>query len=359
MSLFRWKLWGFPGRSPAAAQSDLLTAGELRRVMERERMRADRSGVPFAVLVFRFQRSQVSADFEAKLAAALKSRLRATDVAGYHEDGNIAAILSATQELGAYVLGDHVADALRSEQGALQYEVFLYPYRERQEPPAYPPAKTVPGAVSAMPQSVEHLFVQPLPFWKRSLDIVGAAAGLALAAPVLLAAAIAIKLTTRGPVLFAQKRTGLGGRVFTIYKLRTMCVEAESLKASLRSRSEQDGPAFKMKHDPRVTRVGRYLRKACIDELPQLWNVLRGDMSLVGPRPLPCDEANHCAGWQQRRLHVTPGLTCTWQILGGMRVPFPDWVRMDLRYARQRRLGADLMLIARTVIAAITHRASH
>lgn len=355
-----WLDWARRGKRPTSV-AGLLTAEELRQAMERERMRADRSGVPFAVLVLDIHRPSRTQD--AKLAAAaaqaLVSRLRATDLAGYCEDGRLAAILPATSELGAHVLAQRVTEAVGLDDSELPYEVFLYPHRASGQTPGASRDVTDQEPVAAGPRSVEAWFVQPLPFWKRCLDVLGASVGLILAAPVLLLAALAIKLTSPGPALFTQKRRGLGGRDFTIYKLRTMRVDAESLKAALRAQSEQDGPAFKMKRDPRVTPVGRYLRKACIDELPQLWNVLIGDMSLVGPRPLPCDEADNCAGWQQRRLHVTPGLTCTWQILGGLRVPFPDWMRMDLRYARKRRLWVDLKLILQTIVAAVTHRASH
>ena len=144
-----------------------------------------------------------------------------------------------------------------------------------------------------------------------------------------------------------------------IYKFRTMTVGAEEQKHSLRAKSEQDGPAFKIKADPRVTRVGRYLRRSGIDELPQFLNVLKGNMSLVGPRPLPCEEADECKNWQRRRLTVTPGLTCIWQVSGGMRIPFVEWMRMDIRYIRSRRLLHDRKLLWATLIAVTLHRASH
>ena len=156
--------------------------------------------------------------------------------------------------------------------------------------------------------------------------------------------------------MFTQPRDTIGGRRFNIYKFRTMVVDAEEQKAALRKHSEQDGPAFKMKHDPRITPIGKFLRKSSIDELPQLFNVLLGDMSLVGPRPLPCDESAGCQPWQRRRLEVMPGLTCIWQVYGRSRVSFAEWIRMDLRYARSRSLIKDLLLIVRTVPAVVFRR---
>jgi lipopolysaccharide/colanic/teichoic acid biosynthesis glycosyltransferase len=135
-----------------------------------------------------------------------------------------------------------------------------------------------------------------------------------------------------------------------------MIVDAEAKKKELKQRNEQDGPAFKIKDDPRVTRVGKLLRKSSIDELPQLWNVLRGDMTLVGPRPLPVSESEACEGWQRRRLDVTPGLTCIWQVKGRSRVSFAEWVRMDVAYIRRRTLFNDLRIIAQTIPAVLLRR---
>lgn len=204
--------------------------------------------------------------------------------------------------------------------------------------------------------SLDTLLHRPLPWWKRVLDIAGASVGLVLSAPILGVAAAAIKLTSPGPVMFTQQRAGLGGRPFTIYKLRTMCVDAEAKKKELARLNEQDGPAFKIKHDPRVTRVGAFLRKSSIDELPQLWNVLKGDMTLVGPRPLPINESEACQGWQRRRLDVTPGLTCIWQVKGRSQVSFADWVRMDMSYIRRRTLFNDLRILLQTVPAVLMRK---
>jgi lipopolysaccharide/colanic/teichoic acid biosynthesis glycosyltransferase len=178
-------------------------------------------------------------------------------------------------------------------------------------------------------------------------------------APILALAMLAIRLSSPGSALFTQRRAGLGGRAFTIYKLRTMYEDSEQRQAALRAASEQDGPAFKIKNDPRITFVGRFLRKSCLDELPQLWNVIRGEMSIVGPRPLPIGESNACQNWEKRRLDVTPGLTCIWQVRGSLRVSFTEWMRMDIRYIRGRSILRDLQLMFQTAIAVVCHRASH
>jgi lipopolysaccharide/colanic/teichoic acid biosynthesis glycosyltransferase len=188
------------------------------------------------------------------------------------------------------------------------------------------------------------------------MDIIGASFGLLIFSPILIAIAIAIKLTSSGPVMFMQRRAGLGGRPFRICKFRTMGVDAEAKKQALRSISEQDGPAFKLTNDPRVTKIGKLLRKTSLDELPQFWNVLMGDMSLVGPRPLPIDEQNGVEQWQRARLEVTPGLTCIWQIKGRSQVSFADWVRMDMNYLRRRTLLGDLKILIATVPAVLLRK---
>jgi lipopolysaccharide/colanic/teichoic acid biosynthesis glycosyltransferase len=195
------------------------------------------------------------------------------------------------------------------------------------------------------------MFVTPMPWWKRAIDLLVASLMLLVLSPLLLVIAALIKLTSHGPIVFTQRRAGLGGRPFTIYKFRTMRSDAETLKTTLKEMNEQDGPAFKIRRDPRVTRIGKILRETSLDELPQLWNVIKGDMSLVGPRPLPVDEQHECDLWQQRRLDVTPGLTCIWQVEGRSRVTFDEWVRMDLKYIRRRRLTHDLAILLKTIPA--------
>ena len=207
--------------------------------------------------------------------------------------------------------------------------------------------------------SVEELLVQPLPWWKRTMDVAVAGSALVILSPVLFVLAVLVRLSSPGPILFQQQRAGLGGKPFPFYKFRSMYVDAEERKKELMAANEADGPVFKMKNDPRVTPIGRVLRRYSLDELPQLWNVLVGDMTLVGPRPPTLDEVPEYERWQRKRLHLTGGLTCTWQVSGRSDVPFEEWMRMDARYARQRSLKTDVSLLARTAKALFTGRGAY
>jgi exopolysaccharide biosynthesis polyprenyl glycosylphosphotransferase len=189
---------------------------------------------------------------------------------------------------------------------------------------------------------------------KRILDITVAAAALLFFSPVLLIAAIAIKLTSPGPVFFLQERIGLNKRRFKIFKFRTMVPNAENMMLALEKHNEATGPVFKIRNDPRVTRIGRFLRKSSIDELPQLINVLRSDMSLVGPRPLPLrDYEGFNEDWQRRRFSVKPGITCLWQVNGRSEISFNQWMLLDLQYMDEWSLWLDLKILAKTVPAVL------
>jgi len=184
---------------------------------------------------------------------------------------------------------------------------------------------------------------------KRLIDVTASFTLLVATAPLLAIAAVLIKLDSPGPVFFRQPRCGLYGRVFTMLKLRTMYVDAEARRTDLEHLNEQDGPVFKIANDPRVTRVGRFLRRYSVDELPQLWNVLVGNMSLVGPRPPIPGEVDQYRLSQRRRLSMRPGLTCLWQVGGRNQVGFEEWVRLDLEYIDRWSLAEDLRILARTV----------
>lgn len=218
---------------------------------------------------------------------------------------------------------------------------------------AYRLARARPSSESATADGYTHfLSVQRKPVqlaMKRLFDILASGAALVLLSPLLLGTALAVKLTSPGDVLFRQERVGLSGRRFHMLKFRSMVANAEALKETLLAVNEQAGPVFKMRRDPRVTAVGRFTRRYSIDELPQLLNVLRGEMSIVGPRPpLPSEVARYEA-WQRRRLSVRPGLTCVWQVSGRNDISFGDWMLLDLRYIDHWNLAHDFDLIWRTV----------
>lgn len=189
---------------------------------------------------------------------------------------------------------------------------------------------------------------------KRAIDLALACTLLILVSPLLIITAIAIKLSSPGPVVFAQDRVGYNKRLFRLYKFRTMVNGAEKLQKGLETLNEMDGPVFKIQNDPRTTKLGRWLRKTSIDELPQIFNVLIGDMSLVGPRPLPVrDYTGFNEDWQRRRFSVLPGITCIWQINGRNETSFEDWMKQDMEYIDSWKLSSDLMILLKTIPAVI------
>jgi len=190
---------------------------------------------------------------------------------------------------------------------------------------------------------------------KRIIDIVFSVILLFLLAPVLLIAALLVKFSSGGPILFRQERMGVNKRRFMILKFRTMVPNAEKMLAELEEQNEASGPVFKIMKDPRITPIGKVLRRTSIDELPQLFNVLKGDMSLVGPRPLAVrDFEGFSEDWQRRRFSVPPGITCLWQVSGRSSISFEQWMKMDLQYLDEWSLWLDMRILARTISAVLT-----
>ncbi|MEM1012754.1 MAG: sugar transferase [Planctomycetota bacterium] len=353
---------------------DIPSRHEVRRRIHRDRLLADRAGRRFVIVLF----ATPGHAGAVTLAQAIKSRKRETDEFGpapREVCGKIStaarhcyvAILPETTREGGMAFAKAVLARLPEHQRP-QWSVTaypdasadLYPSEELRDAPAGDTVDVTDGSESGTNATAS--FHTGLPVWKRSLDVAVAGTALFVLSPLLLLVGLLVKLDSKGPALFWQKRTGLGGRVFWIAKVRTMVVDAERVmkEMNLRDGSEQDGPAFKLRHDPRVTRLGRLLRQTSIDELPQLWNILRGDMTLVGPRPLPVSESDACLPWQRRRLDVTPGLTCIWQVHGRSRVLFDDWMRMDIKYVSESRgligLLRDASLLVKTVPAVFLKR---
>lgn len=191
-------------------------------------------------------------------------------------------------------------------------------------------------------------------FIKRLLDIIISTIALIFFSPLMLVVSLLIRMTSKGTVFFKQTRCGLNGRKFILYKFRSMVADAEALKDNLSDHNEMDGPVFKIKHDPRITPIGYFMRKTSIDELPQFFNVLKGDMSIVGPRPPLVSEVEHYEIWQRRRLSLKPGITCIWQVSGRNRIGFEEWMKMDLDYIDQWSLTLDFKLMFRTFWVVLT-----
>jgi lipopolysaccharide/colanic/teichoic acid biosynthesis glycosyltransferase len=332
----------------------LYPSATLQELLLRERARVDRCGGSLSLITFTPGDGWANRALLHRLADTLRGRLRLTDFAGWLDQRRLAVVLPITDARGAWRVADDLLQSLSPERPLPVCRVYSYPS-------AWWTGDEDQHAVSeAGPRlevhAAEALLVQPLPVWKRALDTLGASVGLVLLSPVMLAVALAVRWSSAGPALFRQQRSGRGGRPFTMYKFRSMVVDAEVRKQTLMDLNEQDGPAFKITRDPRVTRLGHFLRNTSLDELPQLWNVLKGEMSLVGPRPLPVSESEACSTWQKRRLDVTPGITCIWQCQGGQRVTFDEWMRMDIRYVKRRSFCFDVGLLIKTVLAVISRK---
>ncbi len=354
----------------------LLSQRQLQRVLTKERMRADREETYFGLIILRVLDLRESRMCTVKLAKILHRRLRETDEKGHLNHGRIGVVLPTTDDDGTQQV---LSDLLRLAAKAglkISGEAFVYPelrtkrrhssriehddtvdmLSDRTVDEASPMSCESTSASAALPMTY---FSIGYPAWKRALDILGASVGLLITSPIIIAAVILIRLTSPGKAFFAQERVGYLGRTFRIYKLRTMVANAEELKCTLLERNERDGPAFKMRNDPRITRIGYLLRSTGLDELPQLYNVLIGDMSIVGPRPLPVAEAEQCEGWQKARMNTKPGLTCYWQVAKSRKMSFAEWMRLDMRYARARNLWLDIKLIINTVAAVVLGRVGH
>jgi lipopolysaccharide/colanic/teichoic acid biosynthesis glycosyltransferase len=344
----------------------------LSAVIRRERARADRQKSQFSLVMFR----QVPARGRwatLRLCRMVLNQVRTADEVGQFDRHTVCAILPDTGPEGAWKLIERVNEIARARQQTVEPVVYTYPTswldqpgdgdddghtgfgeqgRQGRAPTQVKGDET--NRNDALP--LRRLLLRRPSFMKRALDVSVAGAVLLLASPLMAAFAVLIKTTSDGPAVFKQWRSGIGGRPFEIYKFRTMCANADAMKAQLRAQSEQDGPAFKMTRDPRITAIGHFLRKTSLDELPQLVNVLKGDMSLVGPRPLPLDEQAQCDQWHKGRLDVMPGLTCIWQVHGRSRVSFEEWMRMDLKYIRRYEVLQDLKLMFQTIPAVLLRR---
>ncbi len=300
-----------------------------------------------------------------------------------HPEYGLELVGFVDDEPGSDILGDtseltHLVDTLNIDWVVLAaseapHEKTLELVREVRRPDVH--LSIVPNfyelfASNAAIEDIEGVPVVSLPSMqfsrtvralKRTFDIVASGAGLLAISPILVAAAIAIKLDSKGPVFFRQARHGRAGREFRIVKFRTMVQDAEARRFELAELNEMEGggPLFKIQDDPRITRVGAFLRKTSIDELPQLWNVLRGEMSLVGPRPFVVHESEQITGWASRRLETTPGITGLWQVLGRNDIPFEEMVKLDYVYVTNWSLWWDIKILVQTLPVVLNRRGAY
>ncbi len=375
-------------------EHEILSEKEFCKILDRERDRVDRQNGTFSIVSFNVNEKNY---FSHELITTLFKRLRTVDDIGWCCNSYIGVLLHNTDSKGAKCYAKGINDALDNASNDIEYSVYTYPDYSRIDNVDKLPikrfgsngtqgdsknglqgktifskhieeenngfikfvSKDMPGLHSCSLMKNENLFTKKSPPWKRGVDIVGSILLIILFLPVMLVTAIAIKLTSKGPVIFRQKRAGIGGAPFTFYKFRSMVTDAEEKKKELLSHNIRTGPVFKMRNDPRVTLVGKIIRKWSIDEILQFINVLKGDMSLVGPRPPTMDEIPEYFNWHNKRLDIKPGITCIWQVYARHNKCFENWVRLDIKYARSLSFILDLKILILTLPAVISRRGAH
>lgn len=356
----------------------LYPANLFQQRLKEEFLRTNRNGRPFTLVKIYVHQFDIFSDWN-KTAMAIRSwkisvltllaELKFIDVIGFLPDGGLGLILLNTnidglsriqKEILRNLHEAQMIDVLRFHPSRHIFEAFVHTGKPEAE------AANEEELIATFNRTSQPFFKlsrlhyadDVLPktagrayhiFMKRFIDVACVSLALIVLSPVLLFCALAVKLSDpKGPIIFKQTRVGKNGKLFTMYKFRSMYVDAEERKKELMKFNETSGPTFKMKNDPRIYPLGRVLRKFSLDELPQLINILKGDMSIVGPRPPLPSETITYAPWHNMRLSVTPGLTCIWQVSGRSNISFEDWMRLDNQYVREPSLRQDISLIAKT-----------
>lgn len=352
----------------------LQTPTEFYRTFEAERVRTERTGSVFAVVTVHLA-PEDRGDLQ-KCVETTQGLVRIYDTVGSLGSASVAVLLPETDPDGARSFADRLFTGLGNAGVRADLDVYSYPidWEDEEEPPS----EARPGTHAPLPRTGSHglfalceghntngdlepFLTQKLSLGRRAVDVVVSGTALAVGAVTILPiVSLAILIDSpKGGIFYKQPRVGIGGRPFSFWKFRSMHPGSDQAREELEAENEQTGPIFKMRRDPRITRVGRFLRKTSLDEAPQFWNVFRGDMTLVGPRPpIPAEVAEY-EPWQRRRLDVVPGLTCLWQVGGRSDIGFVDWMRMDLRYIRRRTLKLDLWILWRTPLAILLGRGAY
>jgi lipopolysaccharide/colanic/teichoic acid biosynthesis glycosyltransferase len=354
--------------------SRILSEKTFHRILERERSRTDRYGDMFSLLIFDTGKFNGKQAKEFAISDIICQRVRPTDEVGWFKKARLGVILPSTPYKGALKLANDICQQIRTKERATAvFQIFSYPadrlgkIDKNMELRFIETNECVIKGFSEVQKDIGNdadifdcnrlaegskpLFEQQMPWWKRGIDILGSLVGLVLMAPLFLAIAIFIKIVSPGPVFFTQKRIGYLGRPFTMFKFRTMRVNADTIlhENHVTELIQSGQPLKKMDDkDPRIFPLGKFLRISGIDELPQLINVLRGEMSLVGPRPeLPCS-LQYCEPWHSRRFDTKPGLSGLWQISGKTTTTFNEMMRLDISYVNKRSFWLDMLIILKT-----------
>lgn len=347
-----------------------------RKVIDRERDRANRTGEFFSLVVFVLPDHSERQKTLTILNDILASRVRSIDAIGWFDHQHVGILLPETDSAGAQTFASKIDLGILPAQVFLDYEIFTYPSDNLTDPQKTAlylftgKSEHEPGGTAACGGrihnkikthgSVDYVFNLSRRLLKRGFDLAGASVFLLLFSPLFMVVAVVIKIVSPGPVFYKQQRIGYGGQPFTFLKFRTMRPDSDSrehqkhLASLIKGASGKnicDAPMAKLDHDPQIIPFGRILRKTCMDELPQLFNVLRGDMSLVGPRPPIPYEVKEYDSWHRGRFNALPGMTGLWQVSGKNKLSFREMVRLDIRYTRERSLWMDIKILFRTPLA--------
>ncbi len=328
---------------------------EFSTLIKRERFRADRNNQKFSLITFDVSGQNKNLSHIELLTDILTSRLRICDEMGWFDERRIAVLLPETAIKGARKLAHCISEKITLAGILLHCTVYMYPSMkwidgESLSAPSYP-VDTVHEKLA-----VGHR----IPVWKRTMDIIGSSIGLLIMSPLLIAFTIMIKIVSPGPVFFRQERVGRSDNIFTLFKFRTMRVNNDEsehrkyLKDLIGDGSDDEKPMIKLDDNARIIPFGKIIRSIAIDELPQLINVLRGEMSLVGPRPCIPYEAEEYFSWHARRFYITPGLTSLWQVSGKNKTTFKEMIRLDIKYAAERSFLMDVIIFLKTPLVVLS-----
>ena len=356
---------------------DIKTAAAFHATLAKERARVDRNSHVFSLVSFETTQQNFGMNTTTSLAAHLKKHMRITDEIGLLDNHTIGVLLfnALNEEAKLFI------EKIKRDHPQIvfsNYSISTYPEGTVAHPHVGDAGlesrnscqNSFPGTAASQGHhrrasdeqislQLQPVFFDKMSVCKRLFDVAVSSIALIALSPFMLAIAIAIKCTSRGPIFFRQNRAGLGGVPFRFLKFRTMDADAEWKKTELLQFNERSGPVFKMENDPRVTRLGSFLRKWSLDELPQFINVLMGDMSLVGPRPPTLDEVEQYKNWHSYRLEIKPGITCIWQVCARHEKSFENWGRLDIKYRKEQSLLLDLKLLVLTVPAVLSRRGAN